>query len=100
MDYIHGYPALYNHQAETELARSLLAEVFSQASVIDIEPSMGAEDFAYFLEKRPGTYFKVGARNEDERTHFPHHHPRFDFDEKALLNIGKSFVKIAVHYLT
>ncbi|MBS4210354.1 amidohydrolase [Bacillus sp. FJAT-50079] len=99
IDYLHGYPALFNPQEETEMVKNLLTEVFSAESVIEIEPGMGAEDFAYFLQERPGTYFKVGSRNNDERTHFPHHHPNFDFDEKALLNIGKSFVKIASHYL-
>ncbi|MBO1005787.1 M20 metallopeptidase family protein [Pseudogracilibacillus auburnensis] len=99
IDYLHGYPALFNPKEETEIVGKLLSEVFSEESVIDFEPGMGAEDFAYFLQERPGTFFKVGSRNDDENTHFPHHHPNFDFDEKALLNIGKSFVKIVSHYL-
>ncbi|WP_154676022.1 amidohydrolase [Bacillus dakarensis] len=99
MDYLRGYPALYNHKKETETVRELLKEVFSTEEVLNLEPTMGAEDFAYFLQEKPGTYFKVGARNENEATHYAHHHPRFDFDERALLNIEKSFVKIASHYL-
>ncbi|MGE6258359.1 amidohydrolase [Heyndrickxia sporothermodurans] len=99
IDYLRGYPALYNHQKETSEVRNLLKDVFTDESVIEMEPSMGAEDFAYFLEEKPGTYFKVGARNEQENTHYPHHHPRFDFDERALLNIEKSFVNIVSYYL-
>jgi amidohydrolase len=99
IDYLHGYPALFNHKKETETVRELLSEVFTEAAVIDMEPSMGAEDFAYFLKEKPGTYFKVGSQNDNENTHFPHHHPKFDFDEGALLNIEKSFVKIVTHYL-
>ena len=96
IDYLHGYPALYNHPKETELVRNLFSEVFSEDAVIDLEPSMGAEDFAYYLQERPGTFFSVGAQNKSENTHYPHHHPKFDFDERALLNIEKAFVKIAI----
>ena len=85
IDYLNGYPALYNHPAETETVRALLSEQFSAENIIDMEPSMGAEDFSYFLLERPGTYFRVGSQNENAATHYPHHHPKFDFDERALL---------------
>ncbi|WP_018393432.1 M20 family metallopeptidase [Bacillus sp. 37MA] len=99
IDYLNGYPALYNHPEETETVRTLLIEQFSEQNIVEIETSMGAEDFSYFLLEKPGTYFKVGSQNEDEATHYPHHHPKFDFDERALLNVEKSFVKIVSHYL-
>ncbi len=99
IDYLNGYPALYNHIEETETVRTLLAEQFSEENIVEMEPSMGAEDFSYFLLEKPGTYFRVGSRNEDEATHYPHHHPKFDIDERALLNLEKSFVKIVAHYL-
>jgi amidohydrolase len=99
IDYLNGYPALYNHPEETETVRTLLIEQFSEENIIEIETSMGAEDFSYFLLEKPGTYFKVGSQNEDEATHYPHHHPKFDFDERALLNLEKSFVKIVTHFL-
>lgn len=99
IDYLRGYPALFNHQKETGKVSNLLKEVFTNEGVIEMVPSMGAEDFAYFLQEKPGTYFKVGARNDQSHTHYPHHHPRFDFDERALLNIEKSFVKIVSDYL-
>lgn len=99
IDYLNGYPALYNPPKETEIVRDLLSEQFSAENVLEMEPSMGAEDFSYFLLEKPGTYFRVGAQNENIETQFPHHHPRFDFDEKALLNSGKAFVKIVSHYV-
>ncbi|KMY52321.1 amidohydrolase [Peribacillus loiseleuriae] len=99
MDYLRGYPALFNHKEETETVRNILSATFTDEAIIPLETSMGAEDFSYFLQERPGTYFKVGARNEKDNTHYPHHHPRFDFDERALLNIEKCFVKIVLHYL-
>lgn len=99
IDYVNGYPALYNHPTETETVRKLLAEQFSEDNMIEMDVSMGAEDFSYFLLEKPGTYFRVGSQNEDKATHYPHHHPKFDFDERALLHLEKAFVKIVAHYL-
>ena len=90
---------MYNHIEETETVRTLLAEQFFKENIVEMKPSMGAEDFSYFLLEKPGTYFRVGSQNEDEATHSPHHHPKFDIDERALLNLEKSFVKIVAHYL-
>lgn len=99
IDYVHGYPALYNHSKETELVRGLLAEQFSEENICVMEPTMAAEDFSYYLQEKPGTYFRIGAQNDNEATYYPHHHPKFDFDERALLNLEKSFVNIVAHYL-
>lgn len=99
IDYLRGYPALYNHETETELVRNVLSQPFKEENIVEFQPTMGAEDFSYFLNEKPGTYFRVGSQNEDEATHFPHHHPKFDFDERALMNISKSFVTIVSHYL-
>ena len=94
IDYLNGYPALYNHRKETEMVRNIFVKTFSEEAVVEFSPSMGAEDFSYFLLEKPGTYFKIGARNENDNTHFPHHHPRFDFDEIALIDTGKAFIAI------
>jgi amidohydrolase len=45
---------------------------------------MGGDDMALWLERAPGCYFFVGARNEAACIDKPHHHPRFDIDEAAL----------------
>lgn len=95
LEYINGYPALYNHPVESELVTQLASDLQVKA----LQPVMGAEDFSYYLLERPGTYFRVGAHNEQESTQFSHHHPKFDFDEKALLNMQQMFLKIAAHYV-
>ena len=99
IDYLNGYPALYNHAEETETIRELFAQQFSEENIVEMKTSMGAEDFSYFLLEKPGTYFRVGSQNEDEATHYAHHHPKFDFDERALLHLEQAFVKIAAHYV-
>lgn len=98
IDYLNGYPALYNHPEETQLVRTLLSEEFLEENVLELKPSMGAEDFSYFLLERPGTYFRVGSQTSPENS-YPHHHPKFDIDERALLHLERAFVKIVSHYL-
>ncbi|KEO77574.1 M20 family metallopeptidase [Paenibacillus polymyxa] len=99
MDYLNGYPSLVNAEVETERVRELIGRLYGADAFLDLKPVMGAEDFAYYLEQRPGAFIHVGARNEDERTHFAHHHPHFDFDERALLVSGHIFLALALEYL-
>jgi amidohydrolase len=47
--------------------------------------TMGAEDMGYMQEKVPGCYFLVGSANAERNLNYNHHHPKFDFDEKALI---------------
>ncbi|WP_328800000.1 M20 family metallopeptidase [Paenibacillus sp. LX16] len=99
IDYLNGYPSLVNAEVETERVRELIGRLYGADAFLDLKPVMGAEDFAYYLEQRPGAFIHVGARNEDERTHFAHHHPHFDFDERALLVSGHIFLALALEYL-
>lgn len=48
--------------------------------------TMGAEDMAFMQEKVDGCYFFVGSNNAQKRLDYGHHHPKFDFDEQALIN--------------
>lgn len=82
--YTRGYPATVNDEAMTELAREAAVEVVGEENVIELKPKMGAEDFSYFLEQRPGSYFFVGSNNEDRGLVWGHHHPKFDIDEESL----------------
>jgi amidohydrolase len=58
--FTRNYPPTINHAAETEFARKLLAEVVGNENVHDFEPTMGSEDFSYFLQDKPGCYFLIG----------------------------------------
>lgn len=99
LDYTHGYPVLVNHKEEALLIEKIVKETVSEDAFVEKEISLGAEDFAYYLEQRPGAYFYVGASNEKTETQFPHHHPQFDFDEQALLQLARVFLQIANYYL-
>lgn len=99
LTYVRGYDAVYNHPEETSRFVALMKETFGEENVLEREPTMGGEDFGYFSKVRPGTFFNVGAFNPDYEATFPHHHPRFNIDEKAMLIAGKAFLAIASDYL-
>jgi amidohydrolase len=56
---------------------------------------MAGEDFSAFQQQAPGAYFLTGAGNKEKGIVYPHHHPRFTFDEDALENGIKVFVHTA-----
>jgi amidohydrolase len=93
--YERGYPAVVNHEDETEFLKSVAEKIQGVENVVETEPHMGGEDFAYYLEKVPGTFFFTGARPENP---FPHHHPKFDFDENAMLIAAKVLGAAAIDY--
>lgn len=85
LDYHALYPAVVNHPDITELVRSAaLSVVETPAGVVPDCRTMGGEDMSFFLRSVPGCYFFLGSANEAKNLAYPHHHPRFDFDESAL----------------
>jgi len=85
LDYRRGYPVLINDPWMTDLAREAISKLYSKKAVHEIEhPVMGGEDFAYYLQKVPGTFMRVGVRNPKVKAVYPWHHPKFNVDEKAI----------------
>ncbi|MBD1849237.1 M20 family metallopeptidase [Leptolyngbya sp. FACHB-711] len=85
LDYDEFYPPVINDRAIAQLVRSIAEEVVE--TPIGIVPdcqTMGGEDMSYFLQEVPGCYFFLGSANLSKGLAYPHHHPRFDFDETAL----------------
>ena len=83
-------PVLVNDAAMTALVEREAAAFFGDGGIRRRAPSTGADDMACFLEKAPGCYFFLGAQPPQRSRRFPHHHPRFDFDERALA-VGLEF---------
>ena len=87
--YERRYPPTTNSAAETELARRAAARVVGEEALdLDPMPSMGAEDFSFMLQKRPGCYIWVGAGPSDQGRNL--HSPHYDFND-AVLPIGTSY---------
>jgi amidohydrolase len=99
-NYVKGYPAVINHQRETEWLMKQAENVVGEGNVYEMAPLMAAEDFAYYLQKVPGVFFFTGAGNPNVNAVFPHHHPRFDIDERAMLTAAKMLSRAAIQYLT
>ena len=78
-------PATINSTAETALVRAASVKVVGEAGVRTGKEimTMGGEDFAYFLNKKPGCFIFVGATAPDAEA-TPHHHPSFNIDEDSL----------------
>jgi amidohydrolase len=64
--------------------------------ITPIDPVMGGEDFAYYLQKVPGAFFFLGAGDGCE---YPHHHPSFDFDEGVLPEGVQLMCALALDFL-
>lgn len=89
LNYIQGYPATINDAAETEKCAEAAAKVVGQDNlVLDPVPSMGAEDFAYMLEAKPGAYVWLGTGGTPGGCLL--HNPGFDFND-GVLHVGASY---------
>lgn len=91
--YTRGYDAVYNHPHETAALREAVSINLPGLQVVDVPPRMGAEDFTYYLQEKPGCFFFVGGGNPSINAVYPHHHPRFDVDEQSMLHIGDVFLQ-------
>ncbi|CAI9393360.1 N-acetyldiaminopimelate deacetylase [Bacillus sp. T2.9-1] len=96
-EYDDGYPAVVNHSEETSfLARC--AENIPGVFVQEGEPELTGEDFSYYLQHRKGAFFFTGAMPDTNGLTYPHHHPRFDINEKAMLIAAKTLGSVAINY--
>jgi hippurate hydrolase len=81
LDYTFSYPVTVNDEAATNLALDVAEDLFGGESVLELpNPSMGAEDFSYFLEKLPGAFIWLGIGEDASGLHTP----KFAFDEDIL----------------
>ena len=93
--YERGYPVLVNSDAETAFARQVAEELVGPARVIaPFPPVPGSEDFAYYLEKKPGCFLRLG-NGEGAMLH----NPKYDFNDE-LLTVGAAYwTRLVERYL-
>jgi hippurate hydrolase len=105
-EFTRNYPPLINHARETSFAVEVMHSIVGAQNVdAQVEPTMGAEDFAFMLQKKPGCYVFIGNGNGEHR-HSGHglgpcnlHNPSYDFNDE-LLPIGATYwVRLAEAYL-
>ena len=98
--FVRNYPPTVNHPMETAFAREVLADIVGAERVLDQEPTMGAEDFSYMLQERPGCYLFIGNGDGAHRDGYEGgghdvgpcmlHNPHYDFNDD-LIPLGATF---------
>ena len=104
-EFVRNYPPTVNSPAEAEFARKVMAGIVGEERVVVQEPTMGAEDFAYMLQAKPGAYCFIangdGAHREMGHGGGPCmlHNPSYDFNDD-LIPLGATYwVKLAEEWL-
>lgn len=94
--YEDGYPPVVNHEEETDIVFQAAENITEIQSATISKAQMAGEDFAHYLEKIPGAFFFTGANKEGHD--YPHHHPMFDFNEKAMPIAAKMLIGAYMEY--
>ncbi|MBN9204669.1 M20 aminoacylase family protein [Methylibium petroleiphilum] len=104
-EFSRNYPPTINHATETAFAQSVMTEVVGAENVLEFEPTMGAEDFSYYLQHRPGCYFVIGngdgAHREGGHGLGPCmlHNPSYDFNDDLIPLGATLWVRLAERWL-
>jgi amidohydrolase len=100
LDYIPMYPPTINDPAIANLIKTIAEETIeTPLGVMPECQTMGSEDMSFFLQEVPGCYFFLGSANPQADLAYPHHHPRFNFDESVLGMGVEMFVRCVEKFL-
>lgn len=94
--YEKGYPPLINHSDEANLVIDVGSHLQEITTSEATNPVMAGEDFAYYMQERPGAFFFTGAQKTENP--YPHHHPKFDIEEKAMPIAAKTLIGVFLKY--
>ncbi len=80
-----GYPAVINDKHTTEKMKNVAVDLLGEDHLLEVErPVMAGEDFAFYQEHFPGTFFFLGSGSEETGSIYPWHHPKYNGDERAI----------------
>ena len=99
VDYIRGTQAVINDEYSAKLVQKVAAEAFGEDVVYDEKPTMGGEDFSFYLDEVPGSFALVGCGNPEKDTEWAHHHGKFNVDEDALATGAELYAQFAWAFL-
>ncbi|WP_028567098.1 M20 metallopeptidase family protein [Salisaeta longa] len=86
-----GYPSLHNDPETSALVKQAAEDYVGAGQTVDLDRWYAGEDFAYFLQERPGTFYRLGTGNEEAQSTHGLHTPQFTVDEEAL-RVGAGFM--------
>ena len=99
IDYGTPLPPVENSTDEMKTIREAVAATYGEASIREIPvPSLGGEDFSFYLEKVPGAMVRIGTASGRE-TRYPLHHDRFDIDEASLPAAARLMTEVLIRDL-
>ncbi len=104
-EFVRNYPATINSEPEVEFARRVMAGIVGEDNVLRQEPTMGAEDFAYMLQAKPGAYLFIGNGEGVHRMHghgegpCTLHNPSYDFNDDLIPLGATLWVRLVEAYL-
>jgi hippurate hydrolase len=97
IDYERGYPVVVNSEAETEFARQVAEELVGPARVVaPFPPVTGSEDFAYYLQHKPGCFLRLGNGLDGASLH----NPKYDFNDEILTTGAAYWTRLAERFLS
>ncbi|WP_234573358.1 M20 metallopeptidase family protein [Rhodohalobacter sp. 614A] len=84
-DFTEGYPAVINDEKCTQNVVQAARKILGEENVINLKkPVMAGEDFAFYQQEFPGTFFFLGTGSEEADSQWSWHHPRYNIDEQGL----------------
>ena len=108
-EFHRNYPPTINHDAEADFVRSVMQEVVGEDRTHEFDPTMGAEDFSFFLMEKPGAYFVIGNGDGDHRHGYVDathglgpctlHNPNYDFNDEVIPTGASLWVRLAERWL-
>lgn len=99
-EYTRMTEPVVNEEKTAMLVQRVAENTFGKANTYVEPPTMGAEDFGFYMAKATGAFALVGAGTEENGTTWPHHHGRFNVDEEALLVGAELYAQYALAYLS
>ena len=96
---IHGYPYLVNNKEVTSAARKFTEEFIGKKNVFDLDLRMTSEDFAFYSQVFPSTFYRIGIKNVQKGITSSLHTPTFNVDEEAIIHGMGNMAWLAVSFL-
>lgn len=99
MDYTYILGPTINEEESSKIAAKAIEKIAGKDTVGLMQKTTGGEDFAFYLEKKPGCFGFVGCRNPEIGADYPHHSEHFNVDESVLANGAATYAQYAIDFL-
>lgn len=99
MEYTYILGPTFNEEESSKIAAKAIEKIAGKDTVGLMQKTTGGEDFAFYLEKKPGCFGFVGCRNPEIGADYPHHSEHFNVDESVLANGAATYAQYAIDFL-